>query len=47
MQAGNKSLANIAHQNLNIGDDNIEQVKEFMYLGTQVNSTNDINAEII
>ena len=46
MYAGNKLPLNPTLQNLEIGTKNVEAVKEFIYLGFQINSTNDINTEI-
>lgn len=46
MQFGSKTQGNTVHQNLRVGDDNLEQVKEFLYLGIQINSINDISAKI-
>ena len=46
MYAANKLPLNPTLQNLEIGTKNIEAVKEFIYLGSQINSTNDINTEI-
>ena len=46
MYADNKLPLNPTLQNLEIGTKNREAVKEFIYLVSQVNSTNDTNTEI-
>jgi len=45
MLATNKSATN-QHQNTKFGQHNFEVVKEFIYLGANINSKNDINVEV-
>ena len=43
MYAANKLPLNPTFQNLEIGTKNIEVVKEFIYHGSQINSTNAVS----